>query len=171
MFRRQGYTTGYPGKQNYSSGVAYTKTLTVDGDVPYKEARNLNFRYSPDWQLVSPQTEAGETCLLYLTKGTHTLRLTNTLGDLGSLLRQVETSSQVLSDLYRRVRMVVGHHGRYQSGLSAGGVHSGYSFGYRGTIRRIFALCRRNAAVGGKQGRTDRYPAAGNDAAEILSGQ
>lgn len=95
-------------KQNYSSGVAYTKTLTVDGNVPYKEARNLNFRYSPDWQLVSPQTDAGETCLLYLTKGPHTLRLTNTLGDLGNLLRQVETSSQVLSDLYRRVRMVVG---------------------------------------------------------------
>lgn len=95
-------------KQNYSSGVAYTKTLTVDGKVPYEEARNVDFRYSPDWQLVSPETETGEPCLLYLTKGPHTLRLTNTLGDLGSLLRQVETSSRVLSDLYRRVRMVVG---------------------------------------------------------------
>lgn len=95
-------------KQNYSSGVAYTKTLTVDGQIPYQEARNLAFRYSPDWQLVSPETQDGEACLLYLTEGTHTLRLTNTLGDLGTLLRQVEDSSQVLSDLYRRVRMVVG---------------------------------------------------------------
>ena len=96
-------------KQNYSSGVAYTKTLTVNGEIPYVEAKDIPFRYSADWQVIAPTTADGEVCTLYLEAGkTYTLRLTNTLGDLGNLLRKVETSSQKLNDLYRRVRMVVG---------------------------------------------------------------
>ncbi len=96
-------------KQNYSSGVAYTKTLTVNGEIPYVEAKDIPFRYSADWQVIAPTTANGEVCTLYLEAGkTYTLRLTNTLGDLGNLLRKVETSSQKLNDLYRRVRMVVG---------------------------------------------------------------
>lgn len=95
-------------KQNYSSGVVYTKTLTVDGVVPFKEAKNIGFRYDSDWQIVSPETDNGEPCLIYLEKGKRTLRLTNTLGEFGDLLRAIEESSQVLSELYRRVCMVVG---------------------------------------------------------------
>lgn len=96
-------------KQNYSSGVAYTKTLTVNGEIPYAEAKDIPFRYSADWQVISPTTADDEVCMLYLEAGqTYTLRLTNTLGELGDLLRKVETSSQKLNDLYRRVRMVVG---------------------------------------------------------------
>lgn len=95
-------------KQNYSSGVVYTKTLTIDGEVPFKEAENIGFRYDSDWQIISPQTEEGKPCLIYLEKGEHTLRLTNTLGEFGDLLRAIEDSSQALSELYRRVCMVVG---------------------------------------------------------------
>lgn len=96
-------------KQNFSSGVVYTKTLTVDGEIPFAEAKNMSFRYDTDWQIISPQTEDGENCLVYLTAGTtHTIRLTNTLGEFGDLLRKIENSSQTLSALYRRVCMVVG---------------------------------------------------------------
>ena len=95
-------------KQNYSSGIVYTKTLTVDGEVPFEEARNIGFKYSSNWQIVTPKTADGETCLFYLEKGTHKLRLTNTLSELGDLLRNIENSTAVLSTLYRKVCMVVG---------------------------------------------------------------
>lgn len=95
-------------KQNFSSGVVYTKTLTIDGEIPFAEAQNMGFKYNADWQIVSPETEDGEKCLIYLSKGTHTVRLANTLGEFGDLLRNIEQSSQNLSALYRRVSMVVG---------------------------------------------------------------
>jgi len=95
-------------KQNFSSGVVYTKTLTIDGEIPFAEAKNMGFKYDSDWQIVSPETENDEECLVYLTEGVHTIRLTNTLGEFGDLLRNIEQSSQSLSALYRRVSMVVG---------------------------------------------------------------
>mgnify|MGYP002772264428 CR=1 FL=1 len=95
-------------KQSYNSGVAATRTLYVNGAVPYKEAQDLEFVYGNTWQTVAPRDENGELCYIYLHAGENTLRLQNTLGELGSILRGIEESAQELDRLYRRIRMVVG---------------------------------------------------------------
>lgn len=95
-------------KQNFSSGVTYTKSLSVDGEIPFSEAASISFKYDSDWQIVSPSDSEGNPCYIYFSKGKHKIRLTNTLGNFGDLLRKIENSSQDLSNLYRNVQMVVG---------------------------------------------------------------
>ena len=102
------YTLCLRSKQNFNSGMITTRTLSVDGEIPFAEARNIGFHYSGNWQIVTPADSDGNPYKFYFSAGTHTLRLTNTLGELGGLLRQIEESSLVLNTLYRQVRMVVG---------------------------------------------------------------
>ncbi len=96
-------------KQSFVSGVTVTRTLSVNGEIPFAEAQNLKFPYSDSWQLVSPRDAEGELCYVYLHEGDNTLRLTNTLGELGTVLRNIEAGSQELNRLYRRIRMIVGN--------------------------------------------------------------
>ncbi|OWA37054.1 ABC transporter substrate-binding protein [Saccharibacillus sp. O16] len=91
-------------KQDQLRGVYATRSLTVDGQHPFEEAKRLRFYYSPDWQM---QTLGGDQpYLLKLNKGKHRLRLTVTLGDIAPLLRTMESSVLDLNELYRKILMI-----------------------------------------------------------------
>lgn len=96
-------------KQSYNSGTAATRTLYVNGEIPFQEAKNLEFPYNNAWQMVSPVDQDGNACYVYLKEGENTIRLKNTLGPLGNILQDIEESSLVLNQLYRKIRMVVGN--------------------------------------------------------------
>lgn len=84
------------------------RTLTVDGEVPFQEAENLEVSYSLQWQMFTLGGEE-EPYLLYLPAGDHTIRLTASLDDrMSRVLEDVSESVQELSALYRQVRMITG---------------------------------------------------------------
>lgn len=66
--------------QSYVSGLAVSRRLTIDGQVPFAEAKAITFAYTSGWRYAEAQADGG-ACLYYLTAGQHTLRLTPTLGD------------------------------------------------------------------------------------------
>ncbi len=93
-------------KQSFVTGGFTSRKLYIDGKIPFKEAGNIRFNYSPDFQMkVLGEDETGEPYLFYLTKGKHIIKLESTIGDLADLLKQAEESVYYLNEAYRRIIM------------------------------------------------------------------
>lgn len=102
------YEITVKGRQNYSRGSVSGRALYIDGEIPFREAEELTFDYSNDWQYVSCADENGDPCRVWLTEGTHTLRLEATLGDMGAILQELEDSTYRLNQIYRKLLVYTG---------------------------------------------------------------
>lgn len=108
------YKLAFKSRQNVSRGVYSGRQLTIDGEVPFAEAENLRFYYSTEWEMyVLGQGEERdvdasevEPQLVYLTAGTHELRLEVILGEFAEVIRTVEDSLFALNEAYRRIIML-----------------------------------------------------------------
>lgn len=101
------YNIAVKGRQNYNRGQSSLRELMIDGEIPFAQAREISFRYSNDWQILSPQSEEGD-CRFYLTKGTHTVRLSVTLGEKGATIQKIEDSVYRLNQIYRQLLVLMG---------------------------------------------------------------
>ncbi|MBP5732843.1 MAG: extracellular solute-binding protein [Lachnospiraceae bacterium] len=104
--------TGYyhitvKGRQNYNRGAVSGRMLTIDGEVPFKEVKDISFDYDNDWECKTLGDENG-AYNFYLTAGTHTLRLEATLGEVGSVLDELEDSTFRLNKIYRKILVYTG---------------------------------------------------------------
>ena len=93
--------------QSYVSGLAVSRRLTIDGQVPFAEAKAITFAYTSGWRYAEAQADGG-ACLYYLTAGQHTLRLTPTLGDAAKSLRLLDDAQSKLNEMYRKIIMITG---------------------------------------------------------------
>lgn len=91
-------------KQDQLRGVYATRSLTIDGKHPFTETKRLRFDYNMDWQMDVLGGE--EPYLFHLTKGTHKIRMTVSLGDMASLIRTIESSVLELNEMYRKILMI-----------------------------------------------------------------
>ena len=94
-------------QQNYYSGIYVSRKIYIDGVLPFKEAGNLRFPYSDDWQTV-PLNDGGDPFKFYLSKGEHTLRFEVVLGDMSNILNTVENSLGNINNYYRKILMITG---------------------------------------------------------------
>ncbi len=104
-------------KQSDLRGLYATRKLTVDGDVPFREAADLRFYHSGSFQL-SPlrdhrkdpgnSREEPREFWFYLSKGTHNLSLEVTLGDMGRILRSIDEQTVKLNNIYRQIIAITG---------------------------------------------------------------
>ncbi len=101
------YTIALRYKQSILSGVYSNRTLRIDGEIPFEEAKALSFRYSSDW-IVENFGNGQEDYLFYLTAGEHEISLEVTLGELASSIAQVNDSLTVLNEIYRNVLLITG---------------------------------------------------------------
>lgn len=101
------YNIAIKGKQNYERGKNSSRLLTIDGKTPFTEAEDIGFRYSNSWEIVS-LGDGTQDYSVYLTEGTHTLRLEVTLGELGSSLSKLEDSVYRLNQIYMQLLVVMG---------------------------------------------------------------
>lgn len=93
-------------KQNYKSGTYVVRRLSVDGEVPFKEADCIEFKYDLDWRV---STLGGDEPLyIYLEPGKHSLRLEVTYGNLDELLSEVQSCLDEMNVLYRNIMMITG---------------------------------------------------------------
>ncbi|MCR5656563.1 extracellular solute-binding protein [Butyrivibrio sp. FC2001] len=102
------YNIMIKGRQNYSRGVVSSRKVLIDGEVPFDELNEVSFPFENDWNCLELADENGTPYNIYLTKGTHTLRLEATLGGVGHILQELEDSTFRLNQIYRRILVYTG---------------------------------------------------------------
>ena len=102
------YNIMVKGRQNYSRGVVSSRSVYIDGEIPFEELKEISFAYSNDWDYLKLADENGTPYNIYLTKGVHTIRLEATLGGIGTILEELENSTLRLNQIYRKVLVYTG---------------------------------------------------------------
>jgi ABC-type glycerol-3-phosphate transport system substrate-binding protein len=94
-------------KQTINAGLFSSRKLYIDGEVPFLEANDLQFKYSSDWQ--TECLNDGDTKFkFYLEKGTHKIKLEVALGKMAEILRTISASTDRLNGYYRKILMITG---------------------------------------------------------------
>ena len=102
------YKLSFKYRQKYvTNGVSYRK-LTVDGEVPFKEAESISFPYDSAWQYMTFEDKNSKPYLIYLPAGEHTLSLTVTLGEFSEIYRDLSKVVDNMGSLYRKIVMITG---------------------------------------------------------------
>jgi ABC-type glycerol-3-phosphate transport system substrate-binding protein len=97
------------GRQSVYRGVFSTRTLTIDGEIPFREAGNLQFLYSTDWQIITLGNEEHGSFQFLFEKGkTYRIGLRVELGEMGEIIRRVEESVFKLNGIFRTILMITG---------------------------------------------------------------
>lgn len=102
------YNITVKGRQNYSRGSVSSRTLYIDGEIPFEEAKSISFDYKNDWECKTLGDEEGNPYEFYLTAGTHTLRLEATLGEMGPIMEELEDCTFRLNQIYRTILVYTG---------------------------------------------------------------
>ncbi|SDW25097.1 extracellular solute-binding protein [Paenibacillus sp. CF384] len=93
-------------KQQFVRGIYSTRTLYVNGEVPFREAEQIPFRYKSGYRV--DVMGGDEPYLFELKKGKNIIRLEDTLGEFAPLIREVKDSLFNLNAMYRKVIMITG---------------------------------------------------------------
>lgn len=96
------------GRQNYARGSVSSRSIYIDGEIPFNELKEVSFEYSNDWDCLTLADEEGTPYRIYLEEGTHTFRMEATLGGMGSILEEMESSTFRLNQIYRKVLVYTG---------------------------------------------------------------
>lgn len=102
------YVIGIKGRQGYNRGYIANRALYIDGKIPFEEVAQIKFAYSNTWSMTCLQNEKGEAYKFHLTKGKHTIRLKNTLGELGGYLSDLSDSVFNMNQMYRQILILTG---------------------------------------------------------------
>lgn len=101
------YTLVLRYKQDIKAGDVSFRTLYIDGQVPFQEARSLAFPYDGNWQ-TKTIGDGEKPYEFYLTKGVHTIRMEATLGEYSSVIAKVSSTLTELNGIYTDIVMVTG---------------------------------------------------------------
>lgn len=102
------YTISVKARQAYQRGAVSSRSLYIDGEVPFDEVKVVSFGYNTSWNMLTLSDESGEPYRFFLSKGPHTVRLEATLGEMGPILRQLEDSIYRLNLIYRKILVLTG---------------------------------------------------------------
>ncbi len=96
------YTLALRARQDVLSGSFTTRRIYIDGEIPFAEFADVRFEYDMDWQnAVLPYR-------VYLEKGTHTLRMEATIGQLSEIVSLADEAVYQLNAAYRQIVMMTG---------------------------------------------------------------
>ena len=102
------YNISIKARQMYQRGALSGRTIYIDGEVPFKDLEAVTFSYNTKWEMRTLSDTDGKPFRFYLTKGTHTIRMEVTLGEMGPVLKQVEDSIFRLNQIYRKLLVLTG---------------------------------------------------------------
>lgn len=101
-------------KQSFAEGMYVTRSLKIDGELPFTEAKFLQFTYADEWQLAAltdgVKDESGKSRALkfYLTAGEHEIEMCVALGNMASVLTEIELSLSQINEYYLQILMITG---------------------------------------------------------------
>ena len=94
-------------KQTVNAGLFSSRSIKIDGKIPFVEAGELQFKYKSDWQ-TAPLNDGETEFVFYLEKGKHTLELEVVLGKMADILQTIDASTDRLNEYYRKILMITG---------------------------------------------------------------
>ena len=102
------YNITIKARQMYQRGALSGRTVYIDGEVPFVDLETVTFFYNTSWDMKTLSDKDGKPLRFYLTAGKHTLRMEVTLGEMGSVLKEVEDSIYRLNQIYRKLLVLTG---------------------------------------------------------------
>ncbi|WP_372630196.1 extracellular solute-binding protein [Cohnella sp.] len=102
------YKIGMRYRQNKLKGAFSARKMYIDGQVPFQELDEVRFDNASGWKVKELGEETGEPYAVYLTKGTHELKMEVTLGAMGPFLQEVQETVYQLNERYRKIIMITG---------------------------------------------------------------
>lgn len=100
------YQLGMRFRQSAKIGGMSSRSLSIDGIIPFQEVSKMSFSYDNSWQI--NYFGGNEPYQFYLTKGTHTIRMTVNLGEMSQALSQLNEIIEQLNEMYMQIIMVSG---------------------------------------------------------------
>lgn len=95
-------------RQNVNQGISVTRAVYIDGDIPFKEARECKFDYKNGWQMKALGVDDNPYAF-YLEEGVHTITMEVTLGsEMAEIIRRTDDCIAELNRAYRQLLMVIG---------------------------------------------------------------
>ncbi len=96
-------------RQDAVNGMYTSRSIKINGEYPFEEAKNLRFDYSTDWQ-VGSLTDGYDTFQFYFEKGeTYVIELEVTLGNMAEIIRRVDQIIDNLNDDYMSILKLTGN--------------------------------------------------------------
>ena len=102
------YNISIKGRQAYQRGSVSSRTVYIDGEIPFEAMSVVPFDYNTSWDLRTLSDENGTPYQFYLKAGRHTVRMEATLGKMGPILQQMEDSIYRLNLIYRKILVLTG---------------------------------------------------------------
>lgn len=101
------YQIGLRYRQNSSKGVTSSRKVEIDGKVLFEELEEVKFDYGIDWNNMYLGEE--EPYQIYLTEGTHTLKMEVVLGEVFDEVVKMQETINKLNEIYRQIIMITGN--------------------------------------------------------------
>lgn len=102
------YNVSIKARQTYQRGGLSCRSVYIDGEIPFDEMASVAFAYNTKWKMHTLADAQGTPYRFYLTAGKHAIRLEVTLGKMGSILKEMESSIYRLNQIYRKVLVLTG---------------------------------------------------------------
>ncbi len=100
------YAITFKAKQNVNVGVSSYRNITIDGEFPFEECQNYEFKYSRNFENITLCDAEGNPLLFELEKGSHDIRLTVSLGKYADILSYISDATDILGEAYRQIIML-----------------------------------------------------------------
>ena len=101
------YALNFKYRQNVNDGMRSPRKLYINGEVPFSEAKALEFGYTTEWVNFSMKTKDGEDCLVYLEPGDK-ITLEVTLSEMGKYLETANNVLTQINEIYRQIIKITG---------------------------------------------------------------
>ena len=102
------YNISVKARQMYQRGALSARSIYIDGEIPFAELEAVTFSYNTSWEMRTLSDGEGNPFRFFLTKGSHTIRMEVTLGEMGPILKEVEDSIFRLNQIYRKLLVLTG---------------------------------------------------------------
>lgn len=102
------YQLGFSYKQSDVINASTYRTLRIDGEIPFKEAEEIPFGYSTNWETSTFSDAEEKPYLVYLTEGDHIISLTVTSGPIYDVSMLLKETVAELGDIYMDITMITG---------------------------------------------------------------
>ncbi len=102
------YQMGFSYRQSTIIGSKTYRAFTIDGKLPFSEAKNIGFDYGNGWQQTVFKDPDNNPYLIYFSAGKHEIALSVVPGDIEEVRNLLKDAVEWLGDLYIDMTMITG---------------------------------------------------------------